>query len=73
MESKAQIDTCGVCNGNDSGITMKVNKTLTGSGGFGYHTAAVIPSGARIVRIAEPNTTQDVCIGKISYIRMIQV
>ena len=63
LESEAQPDSCGVCNGDDSGAQL-VTDTLTGSGGFGYHTAAVIPAGARNVRIAEATATSLVYIGK---------
>ena len=54
LGSGAQTDSCGVCNGEGSGATI-ITDTLTGSGGFGYHTVAVIPAGARDVRI-------DVCV-----------
>ena len=64
LESGAQADTCGVCNGDDSGA-VKETDTLTGSGGFGYHTVTVIPAGARDVRIAEAISTSSVYIGKI--------
>ena len=69
LESGAQPDSCGVCNGDDSGATF-ITDTLTGSGGFGYHTAGVIPAGARNVRIAEATATSSVYLGKIlsSYI-----
>ena len=52
LESGAQPDSCGVCNGDDSGATVTTN-TLTGSGWYGYYTAGVIPAGACNVRIAE--------------------
>ena len=64
LESGAKIDSCGVCNGDDSGAT-KVNDTLTGSGGFGYHTVTVIPTGARHVRIAEANASPYIYLGKL--------
>ena len=64
LESGAQPDNCGVCNGNDSGI-IKIINTLRGFGGFGYHTAGIIPVGARNVRIAEAIATSFVYIGKI--------
>ena len=64
LESGAQTDSCGVCNGGDSGV-MKITDTLTGFGGFGYHEAGVIPVGARNVRIAEATVTSFVYIGKI--------
>ena len=64
LESGAQTDTCGVCNGDGSSAT-KTTDTLTGSGGFGYHTVAVIPAGARDVRIAEAVSTSSVYLGKI--------
>ena len=64
LESGAQRDSCGVCNGDDSGAT-RVNDTLTGSGGFGYHTVTVIPAGARYVRIAEATATSHVYLGKL--------
>jgi len=64
LESGAQTDSCGVCNGDDSAAT-KITDTLTGSGGFGYHTVAVIPAGARDVRIAEVTATSSVYLGKI--------
>jgi len=64
LESGAQADSCGVCNGEGSGATV-VTDTLTGSGNFGYHTVAVIPAGARYVRIAEVNATSSVYLGKI--------
>ena len=63
LESGAQTDTCGVCNGDDSGVT-RVSDTLTGSGRFGYHTVAVIPAGAGDVRIAEAVVTSSVYLGK---------
>ena len=64
LESGAQADTCGVCNGDDSGAT-KVMDTLTGSGGFGYHMVAVIPVGARGVRISEATETSSIYLGKV--------
>ena len=64
LESEAQPDSCGVCNGDDSGATV-VTDTLTGFGGFGYHEAGVIPAGARNVRIAEATATSLVYIGKV--------
>ena len=64
LESGAQTDTCGVCNGDGSSAT-KTTDTLTGSGGFGYHTVAVVPAGARDVRIAEAVSTSSVYLGKI--------
>jgi len=64
LESGAQTDSCGVCNGDDSTAT-KITDTLTGSGGFGYHTVAVIPAGARDVRIAEVTATSSVYLGKM--------
>ena len=64
LESGAQIDSCGVCNGDDSGAT-RVNDTLTGTGGFGYHTVTVIPAGARNIRIAEATATSHVYLGKL--------
>ena len=63
LESGAQTDACGVCNGDGSGTT-KISDTLTGSGGFGYHTVTVIPAGAIDVRIAEATVTPSVYIGK---------
>ena len=64
LESGAETDTCGVCNGDGSSAT-KTNNTLTGSGRFGYHTVAVVPAGARDVRIAESVSTSSVYLGKI--------
>ena len=66
LESGAQADTCGVCNGDNSSATI-VSDTLTGSGGLGYHMVTVIPAGARGVRIAEVISTLFVYIGKILY------
>ena len=66
LESGAQRDSRGVCNGDDSGAT-RVNDTLTGSGGFGYHTVAVIPVGARDVRISEATANSYVYLGKLLY------
>ena len=64
LESGAQRDSYGVCNGDDSNAT-RVNDTLTGYGGFGYHTVTVIPAGARDVRIAEATATLHVYLGKL--------
>ena len=64
LESGAQPDSCGVCNGDNSGAAL-VTDTLTGSGGFGYHTAGIIPAGARNVRIAEQTQTSLVFLGKV--------
>ena len=64
LESGAQRDSCGVCNGDNSSAT-RVNNTLTGSGGFGYHTVTVIPVGARDVRIAEAIATSYVYLGEL--------
>ena len=76
LESGAQPDKCGVCNGDNSGATL-VTDTLTGSGGFGYHTAGIIPAGARDVRIAEQTSTSLVYLGKVinahAYIMYVQV
>ena len=63
LESGAKPDSCGVCNGDDSGA-QSVTDTLTGSGWFGYYTAGVIPVGARNVRIAEATATSSVYLGK---------
>ena len=63
LESGAQRDSCGVCNGDDGSAT-RVNDTLIGSGGFGYHTVAVIPAGARDIRIAEATANSYVYLGK---------
>ena len=65
LESGAQPDSCGVCNGDDSGAAL-TSDTLTGSGGFGYHVAAIIPAGARNIKIAEATSTSLVYIGKIA-------
>ena len=62
LESGAQIDSCGICNGHDKSAT-RVSNTLTGTGGFGYHTVTVIPAGARNVRIAEATATSYVYLG----------
>lgn len=69
LESGAQEDNCGVCNGDDSGAT-KTTDTLTGSGAFGYHTVAIIPAGARDVRIAEVNPSSLVYLGKVINTKM---
>ena len=63
LNSGAQEDVCGVCNGDGSGATNTTN-ALTGSGGFGYHTAGTIPAGVRNVRITEDNPTSSVYLGK---------
>ena len=64
LESGAHRDSCGMCNGDDSGAT-RVNDTLTGTGGFGYHTITVISAGACNVRIAEVTVAPYVYIGKL--------
>ena len=64
LESGAQRDNCGVCNGDNSGATL-VTDTLTGSGGFGYHKVGKIPAGASNVRIAEQTPTSLVYLGKV--------
>ena len=64
LESGARIDSCGICSGNDKSAT-RVTNTLTGSGGFGYHTVTVIPAGARNVRIAEATPTSYVYLGEL--------
>ena len=66
LESGAQPDSCGVCNGDNSGARLVTN-TLTGSGSFGYYTAGVIPVGARNIRIAETTATSSVYLGKALY------
>ena len=69
LESGAQPDSCGVCNGDNSGAAL-VTDTLTGSGylmsGYQYYAAGIIPAGARNVRIAEANATSWVYIGKVN-------
>ena len=52
---------------------MTVNKTLTGYGGSGYHTVAVVPAGARRIRIIKASTTQNVCIGEIFLMHIVQM
>ena len=64
LESEAQKDSCGVCNGDDSSAT-RINDTLTGSGGFGYHTVTVIPTGAHSIRIAEATASPYIHLGKL--------
>ena len=63
LESGAQPDSCGVCNGDNSGVVL-LTDILTGSGGFGYHTAGTIPAGARNVKIAELTPIASVYLGK---------
>ncbi|XP_065917760.1 A disintegrin and metalloproteinase with thrombospondin motifs 4-like [Dysidea avara] len=54
LNSGVKLDACGVCNGtNSSGGLTESKYTLKGSGTFGYNTVAVIPAGARNVRVAE--------------------
>ena len=64
LESGAQPDSCGICNGDNSRTSL-VTDTLTVSGGFGYHTAGIIPAGARNVRIAQQTSTSSVYLGKV--------
>ena len=64
LESGTQTGSCGICNGDGSTVT-KTTGTLSVFGSSGYHTVAVIPAGARDVRIAEVTATSSVYLGKI--------
>lgn len=64
LKSVAKEDSCGVCNGDNSGAT-RITDTLIGSGGCGYHIAGVIPAGTTDVKIAEAISTPFVFIGKV--------
>ena len=56
------------CSGNDSGAT-RVSDTLTGYGGFGYHTITVIPAGLEyVISIAEAIAISYVYLDKLLYI-----
>ena len=63
LQSGAKADVCGVCNG-DGSDGVKTTETLDGSGGFGYHTTATVPAGARDVRIVEADTASFIYLGK---------
>ena len=63
LESGAQKDSCGVCNGDNSGATT-VSGTLTVSGEYGYHKIVVIPARAINVRITEVTVNSSVYLGK---------
>ena len=64
LKSGAKKDSCGVCNGDNSGAT-RITDTLIGCGGRGYHIAGVIPVGATDVKITEAISTPFVFIGKL--------
>lgn len=63
LNSGARADVCGVCYGNGTGA-KNITRTLTGSGGLGYHTAGVIPARARAIRIVKVTQTSPFYLGK---------